>query len=42
MLSNCLSQIQQEIELIRPTVGEQFVKMVDSESGEDWDDKPVC
>jgi hypothetical protein len=40
MLSNLPSQIQQEIEFIRPMVQERFAKM--EEYGEDWDDKPVC
>jgi hypothetical protein len=40
MISNLPSQIQQEIELIRPIVEERFAKM--EEHGEDWDDKPVC
>jgi hypothetical protein len=40
MLSNLPSQIQQEIEFIRPLVEERFAKM--EEFGEDWDDKPVC
>ena len=40
MLSNLPSQIQQEIEFIRPMVDERFEKM--EEYGEDWDDKPVC
>jgi hypothetical protein len=38
MLSNLPSQIQQEIEFIRPMVEERFAKM--EEFGEDWD-KPV-
>ncbi|KAF8467591.1 cytochrome P450 [Russula ochroleuca] len=38
MLSNLPSQIQQEIEFIRPIVEERFAKM--EEYGEDWDDKP--
>ncbi|KAF8467577.1 cytochrome P450 [Russula ochroleuca] len=38
MISNLPSQIQQEIELIRPIVEERFAKM--EEHGEDWDDKP--
>ncbi|KAH9992044.1 cytochrome P450 [Russula vinacea] len=38
MLSNLPSQIQQEIEFIRPMVDERFAKM--EEYGEDWDDKP--
>ncbi|KAF8467587.1 cytochrome P450, partial [Russula ochroleuca] len=38
MLSNLPSQIQQEIEFIRPMVEERFAKM--EEYGEDWDDKP--
>ena len=40
MLSNLPSQIQQEVEFIRPLVEERFAKM--EEYGEDWDDKPVC
>ena len=40
ILSNLPSQIQQEIEFIRPMVQERFAKM--EEYGEDWDDKPVC
>jgi hypothetical protein len=40
MLSNLPSQIQQEIEFIRPMVEERIAKM--EEYGEDWDDKPVC
>jgi hypothetical protein len=40
MLSNLPSQIQQEIEFIRPMVEERFAKM--EEYGDDWDDKPVC
>jgi hypothetical protein len=40
MLSNLPSQIQQEIEFLRPMVEERFAKM--EECGEDWDDKPVC
>ncbi len=40
MLSNLPSQIQQEIEYIRPIVEERFAKM--KEYGEHWDDKPVC
>ncbi len=39
MLSNLPSQIQQEIEFIRPMVEERFAKM--EKFGEDWD-KPVC
>jgi hypothetical protein len=39
MLSNLPSQIQQQIEFIRPIVEERFAKM--DEYGEDWDDKPV-
>ena len=39
MLSNLPSQIQQEIEFIRPMVEERFAMM--EEYGEDWDDKPV-
>ncbi|KAF8463176.1 cytochrome P450 [Russula ochroleuca] len=38
MLSNLPSQIQQEIEFIKPMVEERFAKM--QEYGEDWDDKP--
>ncbi|KAF8463177.1 cytochrome P450 [Russula ochroleuca] len=38
MLSNLPSQIQQEIEFIKPMVEERFAKM--EEYGEDWDDKP--
>ncbi|KAI0280021.1 cytochrome P450 [Russula aff. rugulosa BPL654] len=38
MLSKLPSQIQQEIEFIRPMVQERFAKM--EEYGEDWDDKP--
>jgi hypothetical protein len=40
MLPNLPSQIQQEIEFIRPIVEERLAKM--EEYGEDWDDKPVC
>ena len=40
MLSNLPSQIQQEIDFIRPIVEERLTKM--EEYGEDWDDKPVC
>ena len=40
MLSNLPSQIGQEVEFIRPIVEERFKKM--EESGENWDDKPVC
>ena len=40
MLSSFPSQIQQEIEFIRPMIEERFAKM--KEYGEDWDDKPVC
>ena len=40
MISNLSSQIQQEIEFIRPIVEERFEKI--EEYGEDWDDKPVC
>lgn len=40
MLSGIPSQIQQEIEFIRPMVEERFAKM--EEHGEDWGDKPVC
>ncbi len=40
MLSNLPSQIQREIEYIRPMVEERIAKM--EEYGEDWDDKPVC
>ena len=39
MLSNLPSQIQQEIEFIRPMVEERFAKM--DEFGDEWD-KPVC
>ena len=39
MLSNFPSQIQQEIDFIRPMVEERFAMM--EEYGEDWDDKPV-
>ena len=39
MLSNLPSQIQQEIDFIRPMVEERFAKM--DEFGEEWD-KPVC
>jgi hypothetical protein len=39
MLSNLPSQIQQEIEFIKPMVEERFAKM--EEYGEEWD-KPVC
>jgi hypothetical protein len=39
MLSNLPSQIQQEIEFIKPMVEERFAKM--EEFGEEWD-KPVC
>jgi hypothetical protein len=38
MISNLPSQIQQEIEFIRPMVEERFAKI--EEYGEDWDDKP--
>jgi cytochrome P450 len=38
MLSNIPSQVQKEIEFIRPMVQERFAKM--EEYGEDWDDKP--
>ncbi|KAF8467544.1 cytochrome P450 [Russula ochroleuca] len=38
MLPNLPSQIQQEIEFIRPIVEERLAKM--EEYGEDWDDKP--
>ncbi|KAF8467566.1 cytochrome P450 [Russula ochroleuca] len=38
ILSNLPSQIQQEIEFIRPMVEERFAKM--EEYGDDWDDKP--
>jgi hypothetical protein len=34
------SQVQQEIEFIKPMVEERIAKM--EEYGEDWDDKPVC
>jgi hypothetical protein len=40
MLSNLPSQIQQQIEFIRPMVEERFAKM--EEYGDGWDDKPVC
>jgi hypothetical protein len=40
MISNLPSQIQREIDFIRPIVEERFAKM--EEYGEDWDDKPVC
>ena len=40
ILSSHRSQIQQEVEYIRPMVEERFAKM--EEYGEDWDDKPVC
>ncbi len=40
MLSNLPSQIQREIEHIRPVVEERIAKM--EEYGEGWDDKPVC
>ena len=39
MFSSIPSQIQQEIEFIRPVVEERFAKM--DEYGDDWDDKPV-
>ena len=39
MLSNLPTQIQQEMEFIRPMVQERFAKM--EEFGEEWD-KPVC
>ena len=39
MLSNLPSQVQQEVEFIRPMVEERFAKM--EEFGDDWD-KPVC
>ena len=39
MLSNLPSQIQQEIEFIRPLVEERLAKT--EEFGEDWD-QPVC
>ncbi|KAF8467570.1 cytochrome P450 [Russula ochroleuca] len=38
LLSNLPSQIQQEIEFIRPMVEERFTKM--EEYGDEWDDKP--
>ncbi|KAH9992086.1 cytochrome P450 [Russula vinacea] len=38
LLSSLPSQIQQQIEFIRPMVEERFAKM--EEYGEDWDDKP--
>jgi hypothetical protein len=40
MLSNLPSQIQQEIDFIKPMVEERFAKL--DEYGEDWNDKPVC
>jgi hypothetical protein len=40
MVSKVPSQIQQEIEFIRPIYEERFAKL--EEYGEDWDDKPVC
>jgi hypothetical protein len=40
MISKVPSQIQQQVEFIRPMVEERFAKM--EEYGEDWDDKPVC
>ena len=40
LLSNVPSNIQQQVEFIRPMVEERFAKM--EEYGEDWDDKPVC
>jgi hypothetical protein len=40
MISSLPSQIQQEIELIRPMVEERIAKL--EVYGEDWDDKPVC
>jgi hypothetical protein len=40
MLSSLSSNIQKEIEFIRPMVEERFAKM--EEYGENWDDKPVC
>ena len=40
MLSDFPSQIQREVEFIRPLVEERFAKM--EEYGEEWDDKPVC
>ena len=39
MLSNLSSQIQQQIEFIRPIFEERFAKM--EEFGENWD-MPVC
>ena len=39
VLSNLPSQIQQEIEFVRPIVEERFAKM--EEFGENWD-MPVC
>ncbi|KAI9441480.1 cytochrome P450 [Lactarius indigo] len=38
VLSNLPSQIQQEMEFIRPMVEERFARM--EEFGEDWDEKP--
>ncbi|KAH9176040.1 cytochrome P450 [Lactarius sanguifluus] len=38
LLSNLPSQIQQEMEYIRPVVEERFARM--EEFGEDWDNKP--
>ncbi|KAN0126092.1 Cytochrome P450 [Lactarius tabidus] len=38
VLSNLPSQIQQEMEFIRPLVEDRFARM--EEFGEDWDDKP--
>ena len=40
LFSSIPSQIQQEIEFIRPVVEERFAKM--EEYGDNWDDKPVC
>jgi hypothetical protein len=39
VLYNLPSQIQQEMEFIRPIVEKRFERM--EEFGEDWDDKPV-
>ena len=36
-LSGISSQVQQEIEFIRPMVEERFAK-----TKEDWDEEPVC
>ncbi len=40
IVSKLSSQVQQEIDYIRPMVEERFAKM--EEYGKDWDDKPVC